>query len=284
MKKRKSRFKTLLPWFGLLTGLAVCAYFPLAEWYNARQREQVIENLHLHDAAKDSTTRDELLEQAHAWNEQLAGQTPGLVRAEIRPYEQQLSTEKANVPFATLSIEAIDLLMPIYHGTEESVLSAGVGHLKQTSLPVGGESTHAVLSAHSGMQSMKAFDDLKKLKKGDLIGISVLLENLCYEVTGTQTVLPEDVESIAIVPGEDLLTLVTCTPYGINTHRYLVHAKRVPAPEGFLQTSQPAPSVHPWSFWNSPRNLPLFSAVFLGSLLLFFRLCSRFFRRRQNRR
>lgn len=284
MKKTPKKLRTLLPWLGLVAGLVVCAYFPFAEWQNASRREQVIENLHLQDENTDSATKEELLAEAHAWNARLAGLTPESAQADLRPYEEQLSTDSANVPFAALTIEAIDLQMPVYHGTEESVLSAGCGHLKGTSLPVGGESTHAVLSAHSGMQTMKAFDDLKKLEKGDLIGISVLSEILCYEVTGSETVLPDSLESIAIEPGQDLLTLVTCTPYGINTHRYLVHAERTKAPEGFQLQSQRTPAVHAGSFWTSIRNLPLLAALFLIFLLLFSGICSRIFRRYQNRR
>lgn len=261
----------------------ICAYFPLAEQQNAQKREQVIADLHLKDENTDSVIKTELLTQAHAWNARLSGSSPGLSEAEIWPYEKQLSTEALNVPVAVLDIEAIDLRMPVYRGTDESVLSAGCGHLKGTSLPVGGNSTHAVLSAHSGMQTMKAFDDLKKLKKGDLIGISVLGEALCYEVTGWETVLPQELESIAIQPGEDLLTLVTCTPYGINTHRYLVHAKRVPAPEGFLEESQLTPVVHAARFWTSIRNLPLLAAVCLVFILLFSGIFSKIFKRCQKK-
>uniref|UniRef100_UPI002597B35F class C sortase n=1 Tax=uncultured Bifidobacterium sp. TaxID=165187 RepID=UPI002597B35F len=116
--------------------------------------------------------------------------------------------------------------LPIYHGTSESVLQVGVGHLPDSSLPVGGPGTHAALSGHRGLPSAKLFTDLNKMKVGDLFYIRVLDQTLAYKVTSIETVLPNETESLAIQPGKDLVTLITCTPYGINSHRLLVHAER----------------------------------------------------------
>ncbi|MGN0583933.1 MAG: class C sortase [Ruminococcus sp.] len=128
---------------------------------------------------------------------------------------------------ANIEIPAIDVNLPIYHGTSEETLLIGVGHLENTTLPIGGESTHAVLSAHCGLPSARLFTDLDLLREGNIFRIHVLDEVLTYQVYKIETVEPDDVESLFIVKGEDIVTLITCTPYGKNTHRLLVHGKRI---------------------------------------------------------
>jgi sortase A len=138
-----------------------------------------------------------------------------------------------------LRIDAIKLRMPIYHTTKESVLQIGVGHIPTTSLPVGGENTHAVLTGHRGLPSAKLFTDLDKLKPGDLFHIYILDDILSYEIDQIKTVLPTDTKDLQIVQGEDYVTLVTCTPYGINTHRLIVRGKRVPYSETVIEEQAP---------------------------------------------
>ena len=128
---------------------------------------------------------------------------------------------------AYIEIPAISVYLPIYHGTEEETLLIGVGHLENTSLPTGGESTHAVLSAHCGLPSARLFTDLNLLREGNIFRIHVLDETLTYQVYGIETVDPDDSSSLFIQEGEDLVTLITCTPYGKNTHRLLVHGRRI---------------------------------------------------------
>lgn len=128
---------------------------------------------------------------------------------------------------AYIEIPAIGVYLPIYHGTKEETLLIGVGHLENTSLPAGGESTHAVLSAHCGLPSARLFTDLHLLKEGSLFRIHVLDEKLTYQVYDIETVNPDDSSSLFIQEGEDLVTLITCTPYGKNTHRLLVHGRRI---------------------------------------------------------
>lgn len=135
---------------------------------------------------------------------------------------------------AYIEIPAIDVYLPIYHGTSEEVLLIGAGHLKNTSLPAGGPSTHAVISAHCGLPSARLFTDLHLLKEGSLFRIHVLDQTLTYQVYGIDTVDPQDSSSLFIREGEDLVTLITCTPYGKNTHRLLVHGRRVDEKEGVL--------------------------------------------------
>ena len=128
---------------------------------------------------------------------------------------------------AYIEIPAINVYLPIYHGTAEETLLIGVGHLENTSLPAGGTSTHAVLSAHCGLPSARLFTDLNLLKKGSIFRIHVLDEILTYQVYEIETVNPDDSSSLFIKEGEDIATLITCTPYGKNTHRLLVHGKRI---------------------------------------------------------
>lgn len=132
---------------------------------------------------------------------------------------------------AYIEIPAIDVYLPIYHGTDEETLLYGVGHLENTSLPIGGKTTHAVLSAHCGLPSARLFTDLNKLKKDNIFRIYVLDEVLTYQVYDIETVNPDDSSSLHIKKGEDLVTLITCTPYGKNTHRLLVHGRRIEVKE-----------------------------------------------------
>ena len=163
------------------------------------------------------------LDQAKRYNERLAGDDPS---GAVLPYEKQLLYKKDPM-ISFIEIPKISVKLPIYHGVEENALMAGVGHWEGSSLPVGGENTHCVLMGHSGMRNTRMFDDVGKLALGDKVVIWTLNEPYCYEVTETETLLPEDApKRFAIQPERDLVTLVTCRPIGANTHRLLVHAKR----------------------------------------------------------
>ena len=145
-------------------------------------------------------------------------------------YDDQLDIA-GNGIMGYVEIPKIQVNLPIYHGTDAEVLDRGVGHLLGSSLPVGGENTHTILSGHSGMASQKMFTDLEQLTQGDVFYLNVLGETLAYQVTEINTVLPYETDLLGIVPGEDLCTLVTCTPYGINTYRLLVRGSRIPYEE-----------------------------------------------------
>ena len=147
-----------------------------------------------------------------------------------------------------IRIPAIDVELPIYHGVENSTLEQGVGHLPGSSLPVGGESTHAVLAAHSGLASQRMFTDLEQLREGDRFYLSVLGETLAYEIDQMLVVEPDDAAALELQPGMDLVTLITCTPYAVNTHRLLVRGKRVPyepAQEEVIE-AEAAPEPSTW--------------------------------------
>lgn len=147
--------------------------------------------------------------------------------SERTSYRDLLNLDSSNV-MAVLTIPKLGEELPVYHGSTESVHQSGIGHLEYTSLPVGGSSTHAALSGHRGLPSKQLFTDLDQMEVGDVFYIDVLGERLAYQVDQIKTVLPDQVDELRIIEGEDYVTLVTCTPYGINTHRLLVRGTRIP--------------------------------------------------------
>lgn len=165
-------------------------------------------------------------------------------------YENQLDIT-GNGIMGYVEIPKIQVNLPIYHGTDAEVLDRGVGHLLGSSLPVGGENTHTILSGHSGMASQKMFTDLEQLVPGDVFYLNVLNETLAYQVTEINTVLPYETDLLGIVPVEDLCTLVTCTPYGINTHRLLVRGSRIPYEEAAVLEEETASAEQATSTWET---------------------------------
>ena len=208
-------------------GMGVMLYPTIANYVNSRSQTVAIDNYEEAIRANEAYYQ-ELLAQAQAYNERLYqnGGLRLLSEEERAEYEAQLNLGGDGV-MGYIEIPEIDCSLPIYHGTEESVLQVAVGHLEWSSLPVGGEGTHCVLSGHRGLPSAKLFTNLDKLAVGDTFLLRVLDEVLTYEVDQILIVEPEQVDALGIVPGEDYCTLVTCTPYGINTHRLLVRGHRV---------------------------------------------------------
>lgn len=154
-----------------------------------------------------------------------------------QPYDQVLDPNGAGL-MGSIEIPKINAKLAIYHGLSKTVLEKGVGHVEGTSLPVGGKSTHAVLAAHRGLPSAKLFTDLDQMKKGDIFILHILGKNLAYKVDQIRTVLPEETGELDIVEGEDHVTLVTCTPYGVNTHRLLVRGIRTKYVEGEIRNDE----------------------------------------------
>ena len=201
-------------------------------------------------AAIEDTDDAELTAQREAaeqYNAMLSGATitEGGASAPPLPYAEQLTVGGV---MAYVDIPKINVYLPAQHGTGAETLEKFVGHVVGTSLPVGGENTHAVLSAHSGMASSKLFSDIDQLEKGDVFYIHVLGEVLAYEVDSINTVLPTDTSLLQIEAGKDLVTLVTCTPFGINTHRLLVRGHRVPyTPEQEAAAAAEKPVASSWT-------------------------------------
>ena len=191
------------------------------------------------------TAQREAADQYNAMLSSTAAITEGGASAPPLPYAEQLTVGGV---MAYVDIPKISVYLPVQHGTEAETLERAVGHVAGTSLPVGGESTHAVLSAHSGMASSKLFSDIDQLTEGDTFYIHVLGEVLAYEVDDINTVLPTDTRLLQIEDGKDLLTLVTCTPFGINTHRLLVRGHRVLyTPEQEVIATGEKPAASSWT-------------------------------------
>ena len=264
----------ILPILGMLTGLLLLLIPFLTDRSNALRNQRAISSMtSVYDRYEENASLlSEQIEQAAAYNAFLAGLRS---REGIWSYTDQLSFDGGGV-MGYLTIPAIDLQILIYHGTEDETLAVGAGHLEGTSLPVGGVSSHCVITAHSGMSSMRAFDDIRKLKKGDLFAACVYGRSYVYEVDRIETVLPYETDSLQIVPGEDRMTLITCTPYGINDHRLLVHGirtERTIENEEGLRTKEegtPAQENSQIRIVANLRTIPLFFAILIVAAVLVF--------------
>lgn len=228
MKKRSSNFITILLVVAFLVGLSLLLYPTLSDYWNSFHQTQAIAGYAEAVADLDDETYEKLWSEAQAYNQKLAKEGAGytLSPAQKAEYEKMLDVSGLGV-MGYVEIPEIKCSLPIYHGTEESALQIAVGHIEWSSLPVGGKSTHCVLSGHRGLPSAKLFTNLDQLKEGDTFLLRVLDETLTYEVDQIRIVLPNEMDELQIIPGKDLCTLVTCTPYGINTHRLLVRGHRI---------------------------------------------------------
>ena len=224
----RKHLSTIVLLFILLIGLSLLLYPTVSDYWNARHASKAVADYTQNVQALDQDAYDELLAAAEDYNRSLLTRENGffLTEEQQAQYESLLDISGTGI-MGYIEIPSINVSLPIYHGTSDSVLQIAVGHLDWTSLPVGGESTHCVLSGHRGLPSAKLFTNLDKLAVGDTFLLRVLDEVLTYEVDQILIVEPEQVDALGIVPGEDYCTLVTCTPYGINTHRLLVRGHRV---------------------------------------------------------
>lgn len=234
---------------------AVCGAVALGLMFYPLAGELVSEKYHsdvetTYTAAIEDTDKTELTAQRQAaeqYNAMLSGATITEGGASALPlaYAQQLTVGGV---MAYVDIPKINVYLPVQHGTDADTLEKSVGHVVGTSLPVGGESTHAVLSAHSGMASSKLFSDIDQLAVGDTFYIHVLGDTLAYRVDAINTVLPTDTHLLQIADGKDLVTLVTCTPFGVNTHRLLVRGHRIPyTPEQATAAAVEKPAASSWT-------------------------------------
>ena len=221
----------------LMLGIALVAYPYVSDYVHKVHQIQVVKD---QQAAVDNTSSEALRREMEAsldYNRRLLANR-AVVTDPFDPANKPVSSaeynERCNIAgdgvMGTLVIPKLDVTVPIYHGTADDVLQKGAGHMEATSLPVGGESSHAVFAGHNGLPSVRIFDDLHKLQPGDYFVVRVLGEDHAYRVTSVETVLPDETDSLAIQEGKDLVTLITCTPYGVNTHRLLVHAERCEVP------------------------------------------------------
>ena len=251
-----------------LIALGITLYPPISTWYN-EQHQSVIHTQYLEMIEK--TDDSELRAARHRAEEYNAAIVPGAQLTEsfsqdaillaAEDYDSQLNLTGDGI-MGYVEIPIIDVNLPIYHGTDAETLDAGIGHLLGTSLPVGGESTHTVLTAHSGMASQKLFSDLDKLGYGNVFYLQVLGETLAYRVEEINTVEPHDTSFLGISPGEDYCTLVTCTPFGVNTHRLLVKGTRIPYEEAAAIAEVEATSeFKPKSTWEQQYLKGIFGGI-----------------------
>ncbi len=225
----KGRYlKIVLAGVVFLLALGLTLYPVVSNAYN-RKHQSMIQTAYEEDLRQvDISDLEHIRELTEEYNEALvSGYSQTALQAASEDYDSQLDPSGSGI-MGYLEIPKISVNLPIYHGSDEETLERGTGHLLGSSLPVGGESTHSVITGHSGMASQKMFTDLEQLEKGDVFYLRVLDETLAYQVEAINTVLPHDASLLGIVPGEDLCTLVTCTPTGVNTHRLLVTGSRIP--------------------------------------------------------
>ena len=226
--KKKGNFLNILLVLVFLVGLSLLLYPSVSDYWNSFHQTRAIATYAEEVATLDKEQYDELWAAAQQYNRSLTERGNAYVLSEEQKeaYEELLDVSGLGV-MGYIEIPEIDVSLPVYHGTEESVLQIAVGHLDWSSLPVGGESTHCVLSGHRGLPSAKLFTNLDKLTEGDIFLLRVLDEVLTYEVDQILIVEPQETGALRIEEGKDYCTLVTCTPYGINTHRLLVRGHRI---------------------------------------------------------
>lgn len=249
MRKKKRVWPIVLAMILLLTvSIGLIAYPVVSDWYSERVRSTVqADYVEMIEDQSNEEIRDAQAE-ARAYNESLyAVQTDSSDEQYI--YQELLNIGETGI-MGYIEVPVIDVTLPIYHTTDDSVLQIGAGHMEGTSLPVGGKNTHTVLSAHSGMSGSRMFSDLDKVSAGDLVILKVLGETLAYEVTGSEVVLPSAVDKIQIEGDKDLVTLITCVPYGVNTHRLLVRAERTELTEEEIHVEEATVEVAE-STWKS---------------------------------
>ncbi len=224
----KSKFSTILLILILVAGLSLLIYPSFSNYWNSFTQSKVIVDYTKQIEDLDEEKYDRILQEAYAYNEELLGRrNPFLLSDEQREEYNELLDITGIGIMGYIEIPSISVTIPIYHGTSDAVLQIAVGHLDWTSLPVGGESTHSVLSGHRGLPSAKLFTDLDKVIVGDVFILRILDEVLTYEVDQILIVEPHETDALLIEEGKDYCTLVTCTPYGINTHRILLRGHRI---------------------------------------------------------
>ena len=263
VSKRRGRWK--INWFSLviaviaLAGMSIYMYPSTAAWWSQWNQSRIIRDFSQQVASDTNPGNVTRLANAYEYNRLLS---TGVITVDGDARKPTTETvvdgdldywsllDMPGGAMARLKIDAINVDLPVYHGTSDEVLLKGVGHLQGTSLPVGGTDTHSVLSAHRGLASATMFDNLDKLKIGDTFVIEVAGEVLTYRVYETQVVLPDETQKILPQAGKDIVTLVTCTPLGINTHRILVTGERItPTPIKDVDAAGAVPNIPGFPWW-----------------------------------
>lgn len=237
---------TMILLFILLVGVGLIAYPTFADWWNSFHQSRAVASYAEAVADMNAEEYGKIIRKAETYNKKLAesGILWNLDEDQEKEYEEQLNIGTSGV-MGYIDIPKINVMLPIYHGIDEAVLQVAIGHIPGTSLPVGGRSSHCVISGHRGLPSARLFTDIDKLVEGDTFTITVLNQTLTYEVDQIRTVEPTDLSDLQIEKGKDYLTLVTCTPYGINTHRLLVRGHRTKNANGDAAVIADALQIEP---------------------------------------
>ena len=245
-KDWRSQLKACLLPVALTVGVILLLYPSVSDYWNSFHQSRAIAAYAGQVADMDSSKYAQLIEDAEQYNARLSetGIQWIMEEEQKREYESLLSFNGTGV-MGYIDIPKIRVKLPIYHGTSAEVLQISIGHIAETSLPVGGAGSHCALSGHRGLPSAKLFSDLDKVVEGDTFTLSILNETYTYQVDKIRVVLPSDLAELAIEPGQDLCTLITCTPYGINTHRLLVRGHRVENAQGEAQVIADALQMEP---------------------------------------
>ena len=224
----KKHFSTILLFLIFFIGLSLLLYPTFADWWNSFHSSRAVASYVEQVANMDDDQYQEIWSAAWDYNRSLIDRPNDyLLSEEQREYYNALLNVGGNGIMGYIEVPKLDIVYPIYHGTDEAVLQIAIGHLDWTSMPVGGEGSHCVVSGHRGLPSARLFTDLDQMEVGDTFLLRVLDEVLTYEVDQILIVEPHVTEDLLIVEGEDLCTLITCTPYGINSHRMLVRGHRI---------------------------------------------------------
>lgn len=276
MKKKKQDRVTILLVILIAIGVGLIAYPSLANYWNSFHQANAIMDYQERVTQMDTKAYDTILQKAKHYNEQFekSGLKWRLTDQERQVYNSQLTIDQtSNMGYIT--IPKINVKLPIYHGTSEKVLQTSIGHLEGSSLPIGGKSTHSLLSGHRGLPSSRLFSDLDKLRVGDRWTVSILNESFTYEVDQIRTVEPDDLRDLQMIKGKDYQTLITCTPYGVNTHRLLVRGHRVSNANGDALIVAEAIQIDPIYI------APFFALLLILILLFFFLETTRRSQKRQ---
>lgn len=271
MSKRKNTIIIICFIIVILLGAGAAAY-PLIASINNEHTQSLVQTEYAEKLQQlDTSEIDAALAAAREYNKTISTvqiEDVDKIKADLPPYEDLLNLANNGI-MGYIMIPAINIDLPIYHGTTGAAMEKGAGHMEGTSLPVGGIGTHAVISAHSGMASAKLFTDLDKLKLGDMFFITVCNQKLAYEVDNIAVVEPTDIDLIRIDTQQDYVTLLTCTPYGVNTHRLLVRGHRVEmAEEAIAEVEEKAkPEGSTW-IEKYEQGILIGIAIFLGLLLI----------------
>ena len=270
----KKHMSTIILIVIFLVGLSVLLYPTVSNYVNQKHQSEAVAAYDEKVSQMTESDYSEYFDAAEAYNKKLAENPDAIFSPdEIEGYEETLDVSGTGI-MGYISIDKLDVKLPIYHGTADTVLEIACGHLKGSSLPIGGKSTHCVLSAHRGLPSAKLFTDLDKMEKGDTFTVTVLNRVLTYEVDKISIVQPAEVEALRIEDGKDFCTLMTCTPYGINTERLLVRGHRIPTKEtGSMQVTTEAFQID-----------PLIVASVIAVPLLILLLCWMLFYRKKKRK